>query len=81
MVICFDAGNSDLVAGLFCDGKLVKTCRIDYEKEQTKEQYTLLLQENMSKNNINPDVCFAVLHRTPPCLLRRLWKPFSVCLL
>lgn len=53
MVICFDAGNSDLVAGIFCDDKLVKTCRIDYEKEQTKEQYFELLKDSMSRENID----------------------------
>ncbi|MBQ9846021.1 MAG: type III pantothenate kinase [Oscillospiraceae bacterium] len=53
MVICFDAGNSDLVAGLFSGDKLVKTCRIDYEKEQTKEQYYALLKESMAAENID----------------------------
>lgn len=53
MVICFDAGNSDLVAGIFQDEQLVKTCRIDYEKEQTKEQYFSLLKESMISENIN----------------------------
>ena len=55
MVICFDAGNSDLVAGLFSEDKLVKVCRIDYEKEQTKEQYFQLLKDSMSAENIDTD--------------------------
>lgn len=55
MVICFDAGNSDLVAGLFNEDKLVKVCRIDYEKEQTKEQYFQLLKDSMSAENIDTD--------------------------
>ena len=54
MVICFDAGNTDLVAGLFCDSELVKTCRIKYEKEQTKEQYYSLLEKSMAAESINP---------------------------
>ena len=55
MVICFDAGNSDLVAGIFCEDKLTKVCRIDYEKEQTKEQYFELLKNSMAAENINTD--------------------------
>ena len=55
MVICFDAGNSDLVAGIFCEDKLVKTCRIDYEKEQTKQQYYDLLKNSMTAENIDTD--------------------------
>ena len=53
MVICFDAGNTDLVAGLFRDGELVKTCRIKYEKEQTKEQYFELLRKSMFAEDID----------------------------
>jgi len=55
MVICFDAGNSDLVAGIFSEDNLIKTCRIDYEKEQTKEHYYQLLKGSMATENINPD--------------------------
>ena len=53
MVICFDAGNSDLVAGIFRNDKLVDVCRIDYEKEQTKEQYFELLKGSMTAENID----------------------------
>jgi len=53
MVICFDAGNSDLVAGIFRDDKLVDVCRIDYEKEQSKEQYFELIKNSMASAKID----------------------------
>ena len=53
MVICFDAGNTDLVAGIFCEDKLVKTCRIAYKKEQSAQQYYDILKASMTAEEID----------------------------
>jgi type III pantothenate kinase len=53
MVICFDAGNTDLVAGFFCEDRLVKTCRIGYEKEQSAQQYYDVIKVHMEAEEID----------------------------
>ena len=52
MVICFDAGNTDLVAGVFIQGKIADVIRIPYKKGQASQQYTQLIRNYMSENGI-----------------------------
>ena len=47
MIICFDAGNTDLVAGIFCDDKIVNTLRIPYKKEQSADDCSFSKREGI----------------------------------
>lgn len=53
MVICIDVGNSDIVAGVFCDDKLTDTLRFGYTKGDITENYYKLLKDNFEKHNID----------------------------
>ncbi|MBE6895077.1 MAG: type III pantothenate kinase [Ruminococcaceae bacterium] len=53
MVICFDAGNTDLVAGLFRDDKITDTLRIPYKKEQSREEYISVLKNALAQNSVS----------------------------
>ena len=53
MVICFDAGNTDLVCGLFCADNLTKTMRFGYKKGADKAEYLQLIRKNLSDNGVD----------------------------
>lgn len=55
MVICIDVGNSDIVAGVFCDSKITDTIRIPYKKGQAEQFYFDLLNNSLAENHIHPD--------------------------
>lgn len=55
MVICIDAGNTDLVAGLFCDEKIVNTLRIPYKKELSKAEYVSILENAVQQYSIHTE--------------------------
>ena len=53
MVICFDAGNTDLVAGIFCDDRIVNTLRIPYKKEQSADEYQQIIKTHLQNSGID----------------------------
>ena len=53
MVLCFDAGNTDLVAGIFCEDKITGTVRIPYRKEQSAEEYYSVIKEYLLSSQID----------------------------
>lgn len=53
MVICIDVGNTDMVAGLFCNDYLKEVIRFSYTKGDTAENYYALLQQNLAANNVD----------------------------
>jgi len=62
MVICIDVGNSDIVAGLFCNDKLEEVLRFGYKKGDSTENYFSLLKYNFEKNSVD-------INSTTGCLL------------
>ena len=53
MVICFDAGNTDLVAGIFCNDKLTKTLRIPYKKERPAQEYLSSIKKHLMAGGVD----------------------------
>lgn len=53
MVICFDAGNTDLVAGIFCDDKITDILRIPYKKEQSADEYYNIIKSHLLNSSID----------------------------
>lgn len=47
MIICFDVGNTDIVAGVFCDGELSHLTRFRYVKSLKESEYLPFLLEKM----------------------------------
>lgn len=52
MVICIDAGNSDLVAGIFCDDEITDILRIPYQKGLSRQEYISILNDAVLQHNI-----------------------------
>lgn len=53
MVICFDVGNTDIVAGIFENDKIVKHMRFRYVKGLSEFEYLPFLHEKMNVNNVD----------------------------
>ena len=53
MVICFDAGNTDLVAGIFCDDAVKDIIRIPYKRGLSAAEYYSLISKYMQDNSID----------------------------
>ena len=53
MVICFDAGNTDLVAGIFCDDAVTDIVRIPYKRGLSAAEYSELIKTYMQNSNID----------------------------
>ncbi|MBR2029090.1 MAG: type III pantothenate kinase [Oscillospiraceae bacterium] len=53
MVICFDAGNTDLVAGLFCDDAITDIIRIPYKRGLSAAEYYELIKKYMQDSCID----------------------------
>lgn len=52
MVICFDAGNTDLVAGIFCDDAVKDIIRIPYKRGLSAAEYYSLISKYMQDNSV-----------------------------
>lgn len=53
MVVCFDVGNTDIVAGIYRGEKLEKMLRIGYCKGACAEEYFNILKEKFEQNAVN----------------------------
>ena len=53
MVICFDAGNTDLVAGIFCHDTITSIIRIPYKRGLPADEYYELIKKHMQDNRID----------------------------
>ena len=61
MVICIDVGNSDMVAGIFDNDKLINTLRFSYKKGDCAENYFNLLKTVFTGNSIDTDNVYGCL--------------------
>ena len=55
MLLCVDIGNTNVVVGVFSDGKLYKSFRIATDSKGTKDQYALLLNGLLRMADIGPE--------------------------
>lgn len=53
MVICFDVGNTDIVAGIFENDKVIKSMRFRYVKGLSEFEYLPFLHEKMNLNGVD----------------------------
>src|SRR5262245_43774846 len=45
MLLCIDIGNSNITLGLFSGGELLHTFRLQSRREQTADEYAILLRQ------------------------------------
>ena len=55
MIICFDVGNTDIDAGIFENGEIIKSINIDYRKDFTRQQFLLAVTESFEKEGIKKE--------------------------
>lgn len=71
MFIAIDIGNTNLVVGIFSDGKLIKKWRLATRRDTTRDEYSILLRSMLKDEGIEPDtiktgaVCSVVPILTP----------------
>ncbi|MCY6356604.1 type III pantothenate kinase [Clostridium sp. ZS2-4] len=54
MIFVLDAGNTNIVLGIFKDNKLIMECRIGTDAKRTADEYGIQVLKLFSHNNIDP---------------------------
>ncbi|MEL7598386.1 MAG: type III pantothenate kinase, partial [Clostridiaceae bacterium] len=54
MIFVLDAGNTNIVLGIFKDKKLIMECRIGTDAKRTADEYGIQVLKLFSHNNIDP---------------------------
>ncbi|WMJ80272.1 type III pantothenate kinase [Clostridium sp. MB40-C1] len=54
MIFVLDAGNTNIVLGIFKDNDLIMECRIGTDAKRTSDEYGIQVLKLFSHNNINP---------------------------
>ncbi|MDR1961904.1 MAG: type III pantothenate kinase [Gracilibacteraceae bacterium] len=73
MILVIDAGNTNIVIGIYAAGELREHWRVSTEKERTTDEYAVLLKELMAFHSLRfTDISGAIISSVVPPLTPRL---------
>jgi type III pantothenate kinase len=83
MILAIDVGNTDIVFGIFDDEVLISSWRMSTRKEQTEDEYGIVLKsllndKRIDLNTINGAIISSVVPTITPILEKMLKKYFSI---
>lgn len=70
MLLAFDVGNTNIVMGVFKDGKLIQNWRLETDKNKSADEYGMIINQLFQYENLNIDEVDDVIISTvvPPIL-------------